>query len=210
MLNVPVFAGLGSPTLFSERTQSTALVDASTPEAQLLLEACHEIFRKEIAEMNGEDEGPFGIDLGDFEEVKTLLKPPMRYFKNAVIQNTTLALIQLLRYLAYNDLSSSTEQPLNLGVAGFCAGLIASTAVATSSGKLQFLARGQTCFTLALLLGIRCEQQKQKDIVSDPVNPDCPWSLIVDGITVTEAENLLVKHKKVTHYLAVLDLFNSS
>lgn len=210
MLNVPVFAGLLSPTLFSEQTRSTALLDAVTPEARLLLEDCHEIFWKEIAEVNREDGDSLGIDLGDFEEAETLLKPPMRYFKNAVIQNTTLTLVQLLRYLAYNDLSSSTGPPLELGVAGFCAGLLVFIAVATSSGELQFLARGQTFFTLTLLLGTRSKQQKPKDIASNPINRDCQWSLVVDFITVTEAKNLLVEHKKVNHRLAALILYDAS
>ena len=210
MLNVPVFAGLGSPALFSEQTQSTALIDAATPEARLLLDVCHKIFRIEIATVDEEDGVSVEVDLRDFQEPESLLKPLPRYMRNAVIQNTTLCLVQLLRYLAHNDSPSSTGGPSSLGVAGFCAGLLTSAAVATSSGTLQYLAHGQTSFTLALLLGIRCEQEKQRAIASDPIDPDCPWSLVVDGLACEEAEHLLADYKnEVICQVSALNLQNA-
>ncbi|KAJ5675933.1 type I iterative polyketide synthase [Penicillium macrosclerotiorum] len=48
MNQIPVFAGLGSDALFSERTLKTAAEDAKSPEGQIILRAFHGIFVKEI------------------------------------------------------------------------------------------------------------------------------------------------------------------
>ncbi|KAL9045074.1 MAG: hypothetical protein Q9214_001839 [Letrouitia sp. 1 TL-2023] len=99
-MTVSVFAGLGSAALFSRSTQSTALVDAAYPEAQVLLRACHTILLTEIRSSGREGAAEVGIDLGDFQHPEDLLKPPEKYHKNAATQNVTLCLVQSLRYIA--------------------------------------------------------------------------------------------------------------
>lgn len=203
MLNLPVFAGLGPSELFSDRTQKTALEDASDRGAQALLKSCHDIFLADLSRAAKEDDTSVGIALGDFKEPDDLLQPPKRYHRNAVIQNTTLCLVQLIRYYTYalkvSSCDGSERDSFNrFGVAGFCSGLIAAVAVATYSDndRLQFFSQGRECFHLALMVGLRCEQHKRKSIENKTCDAEFPWSVIVNGITTEEAASLVSGYNK--------------
>ncbi|KAB8270005.1 hypothetical protein BDV30DRAFT_250996 [Aspergillus minisclerotigenes] len=146
MHQIPVFAGLGSDALFSERTLGTAAEDARTSEGQIILRACHDIFVKEITSVIHSQRLPSDIKLEDFVEPESLIRPRACYQRNSIIQHVSLYTIQLLRYLQY-----STEKPgVILGVAGFCAGLLPGAALATSRNTIELLSRGQDFFYVAL------------------------------------------------------------
>jgi hypothetical protein len=192
MNQIPVFAGLGSDALFSERTLGTAAEDARTPEGQILLRACHGIFVKEITSIIHSQRLPSDINLEDFVEPESLIRPRACYHRNSIIQHVSLYTIQLLRYLRY-----SKEKPgLLLGVAGFCAGLLPCAAVATSKNVIELLARGQDFFYVALHVGIRIESYRQVMVAKEACPPDLPCSLVVDGITAQHARELLDEHNR--------------
>ncbi|KAI9804114.1 MAG: Type I Iterative PKS [Sarcosagium campestre] len=196
MIVIPVFAGLGPPALFSEQTRQVVLQDAADPEARVLLHACHKTFVTAFGNIADQGSDIAGIELKDFLEPKDLIDPKPRYHKNAVVQNTTLCLVQLLRYLQHKWNSSASGQDTPAGVAGFCSGLMTSVAVASCESPLDFLAKGKQVFSLALWLGLRCEQYKRRSTFDASCDPDLPWSIIVDGLSSSQAENLLTEHGK--------------
>ncbi|KAH3574576.1 hypothetical protein KXV22_000413 [Aspergillus fumigatus] len=192
MNQIPVFAGLGSDALFSERTLGTAAEDARTPEGQIILRACHSIFLKEVASVTHSRRLPSDINLDDFVEPESLIRPRQCYERNSIIQHVSLYTIQLLRYLRY-----SKEKPgIVLGVAGFCAGLLPCAAVATSKTVIELLARAQDFFYVALHLGIRVESYRQTMVAKEACSPDLPCSLVVDGIDAHHARELLDDHNR--------------
>lgn len=192
MNQIPVFAGLGSDALFSERTLKTAGEDARTPEGQIILRACHGIFVKEITSVIHSQRLPSDIKLEDFVEPESLIKPRPCYQRNSIIQHVSLYTIQLLRYLRY-----SKEKPgFLIGVAGFCAGLLPGAAVAMSSNTIELLSRGQDFFYVALYLGVRIESYRQVMVAKEACPPHLPCSLVVDGITAQNAQELLEEHNR--------------
>ncbi|KAJ5645006.1 type I iterative polyketide synthase [Penicillium longicatenatum] len=192
MNQIPVFAGLGSDALFSERTLRTAAEDARTPEGQIILRACHGIFVKEITSIIHSQRLPSEINLKDFMEPDSLIRPQTCYQRNSIIQHVSLYTIQLLRYLRY-----SKEKPgLLLGVAGFCAGLLPCAAVATSRNIIELLSRGQDFFYVALHLGIRIESYKQTTVVKGACPPHLPFSLVIEGLSTSRAQELLTEHNR--------------
>ena len=195
-MNIPVFAGLGSTALFSSSTQATALTDCSTPEAQTLLKACHQTFLGELSNSGQEDYTELGVYLDDFQQPQDLLSPPSRYHKNAIVQNTTLSLVQLLRYLAHCITATNGNVRQNFGAAGICSGLLTAVAVAAHDGPVQFLSYGQQSFHLALLLGIRIEQHTKRVLKASQCNDNLPWSMILDGISLDQAEDLTLRYER--------------
>ena len=192
-VRVAVFAGLGSPAIFSPSTQKTALADASsTPEAQALLNACHRIFVTEFSSSPNDD---IDITVQDFATPEDLLAPPTKYHKHAVIQNTTLCLVQMLRYLAFQDGSA--------GTAGVCSGLLTAVTVAASYDTISFLSCAQRSFHVALLIGRRVEEYVRQILWATGCDREFPWSMIVDGVAESQMEELIVKHERaVCHGLA--------
>ncbi|KAL8766516.1 MAG: hypothetical protein Q9209_006732 [Squamulea sp. 1 TL-2023] len=193
---ISVFAGLGSSALFSSSTEATALADASIPEAQALLNACHKIFLHEFSTTSRNGDDTSGIALRDFQDPQDLLTPPAKYHKNAVIQNTTLSLVQMLRYLAYSVEAFDGHVRFTSATAGVCSGLLTSIAVATCNDIVSFLSYGQRSFHVALLLGRRLEEHMNAIFESVGLDRDFPWSVVIDGVTKDQAEDLIRKYEK--------------
>ena len=201
MYDVPVFAGLGSESLFTQQTLDTAVQDAKLPEAEILLHACHQIFLTETAKATEIKILSPDIDVEDFKEPQSLLKPLERYRQNVVIQHTTLYLIQLLRYIRY---SSGPSKSNHLGVAGFCAGLLPAVAVASSKGLIELLSQSQNFFHIILWLGIRSESFKQHDVANNPCQPGLPWSVVIDGLSSKRMKEILIEHERTVRLLSSL------
>ncbi|KAL8786794.1 MAG: hypothetical protein Q9195_008052 [Heterodermia aff. obscurata] len=196
-IRVAVFAGLGSPAIFSSSTQATALADASIPEAQALLNACHKIF---LTEFSASSEKHGNVDLAvaveDFQNPEDLLIPPTRYHKNAVIQNTTLCLVQMLRYLAFKTEHDTSDTLCTSGTAGVCSGLLAAVTVAACYDTISFLSYGQKSFHVALLIGRRVEEYVKQILSSTGRAREFPWSMIVDGVAEGQLKELILKYKQ--------------
>ncbi|EKG09551.1 hypothetical protein MPH_13401 [Macrophomina phaseolina MS6] len=193
MRAIPVFAGLGSEALFSATTLDTAARDALLPEAKMLLSACHHVFKTEIA--HAVREGllpPDDLDIADFDDPAELLRPAKRHRRNAVVQHTTLFLVQMLRYMRHLDALWGRV----LGAAGFCAGILPAAVVATSRTPIELLSRAQDLFYVAVWVGIRSQSYRVAAIGSAP-SPSCsslPWSVVVDGLTAERARELQSEH----------------
>ena len=81
---LPVFAGLGSPSLFSDETVHGAAQDALLPECAMLLQFCHRTFHTQIFE--AVTRGILAADvinLDDFNEPITLARPPIQLCTSA-------------------------------------------------------------------------------------------------------------------------------
>ena len=190
MYHIPVFAGLGSDSLFACRTLDTAACDATLPESEILLQACHRVFLAEIAKAIQTKILSPSIDLEDFKEPQSLIRPHERYHQDVTVQHSTLFLIQLLRYIRHTGRSSSL-----LGVAGFCAGLLPAVTVGNSKNIIELLARSQQFYYVALWLGIRSEAYKQDEVTRNPCQPSLPWSVVIDGLSPKHAEELLIQNQ---------------
>ncbi|KAL9610445.1 MAG: hypothetical protein Q9167_004843 [Letrouitia subvulpina] len=196
-MTASVFAGLGSAALFSNSTQLTALADAACPEAQALLKACHTVFLTEIRSSDKKGEAEVGIDLEDFQHSKDLLKPPVKYHKNAAIQNATLNLVQSLRYLAWSLESAGVSAVERSGAAGVCSGLLAAVAVASYGDTLQYLSYAQQSFRISLLLGLHIEGHVRMICGAKPIEIELyPWSIILDGLETEQTEDIISQHRK--------------
>lgn len=187
MCRIAVFAGLGSKSLFSQKTLDTALQDALQPESQIILRACHTAFRTQVAKAI--EQGRLTaevIDLNDFVQPETLLRPPTAYHENVIIQHTTIYLVQIFRYLRHCPEVSNLQ-----GVAGFCAGLLPAAAVATAHNVIEFLQRAQDIFHVALWLGINCEAYRRSQISLSSCSPSLPWSVVIDNVSVDTITKLI-------------------
>lgn len=193
MSKIPVFAGLGSDVLFNDDTRDRAFQDVLFPQANLLAEACHRSFRYEVSLASEDFRGALRIDLGDFKTTRDLLEPCIKYRRHPVVQNSTLCLLQLLRYLNLEG-DRKISQPDNEAAAGFCSGLFAAVAVATAGNTLQFLARGEECFRAALLMGIASYRASRN--ATHLIRLDAPWSLVVANIEESEISQMFSDHKR--------------
>ena len=191
MHNIPVFAGLGSDSLFSQRTLDTAAQDAKLPESKILLRSCHRIFLSEVAKAVDLKILTSDIKLEDFEEPHSLIQPLENYHHSILVQHMTLYLVQLLRYIRCMSESSKL-----LGVAGFCAGLLPALAVASSNNLIELLSQGQNFFYIAFWLGSRNEEYRQQENARIPCQPNLPWSVVIDGLSPGRAKELLTDPEK--------------
>ena len=202
MSRIFTFAGLGSNALFSEQALALALEDLGTLEARVLLEACHGVFKTAIAFANLKNSFTVDIDLKDFMTPESLIRPPAHYRKNSIIQHVYLYLSQLLRYVRFSKDSHSKV----LGLAGFCAGLLPSAVIATTRTTTELLSRRQDFFYVALNLGMRSEGYKQAMIRTEACSPTLPWSVIVDGLSAQQAQELLQEHTRQVHPLLAREI----
>ncbi|KAI0449074.1 putative polyketide synthase [Xylaria acuta] len=179
MYHIPVFAGLGSDTLFSLNTSERAIQDASLPESQIILQACHATFQTQISRAT--DRGhlsAISINLDDFLRPETLLRPDSRYHQNVVIQHTTIYLVQILRYVSHG------HKDLNIqGVAGFCTGLLPAAAVSTTTSTIELLQRVEDLFLVALWIGINADLYRRNEITHSGCATELPWGIVVDRLS---------------------------
>ncbi|KAI1746759.1 putative polyketide synthase [Xylaria castorea] len=187
MYHIPVFAGLGSDTLFTLNTSERAIRDASLPESHIVLQACHATFRTQIS--GAVDRGHLSaksINLDDFLQPETLLRPNSRYHQNVVVQHTTIYLVQILRYVGhgYRDLNVQ-------GVAGFCAGLLPAAAISTATSTIEFLQRVQDLFLVALWVGLNADLYRRNEITHSGCGTGLPWGIVVDRLSEETISNLI-------------------
>ncbi|OBZ65139.1 Noranthrone synthase [Grifola frondosa] len=148
-----VFDGQGSAATTSSQTTNLALQDAQLPLGSTLLLACHQAFLKEFASLSPADQARSGIDINAFLAPRALIDVPPAFRANAVLANTNLYLIQLLRYLANVD-PASFDAPPAADLIGFSTGVFAAVVVATSTSIPQLLVHAIETFRFAFLARI--------------------------------------------------------
>ncbi len=116
-----VLDGQGSFAATSPDTIRLALQDSETSVSQTLLLACHAAFISDLASLSPEERAMTGLSLEGFSDAKALLTSCHEHPTNAIIANTNLFLIQILRYLAQSDLSNLSGETItsDLGVIRF-------------------------------------------------------------------------------------------
>ena len=183
-----MFGGQGSPHLFSSRNTSTAVADSkSSVAAAILLSRCHAAFLHDLRLLTSTKSSIFGDNSKLFLTPESLLSPGPEFHDNPVVQGTTIAIHQLLRYLSYTvEIASSYENFWHQieEVAGFCSGILPAAVVCASDSIDQFIEHATEAFRLALWTSYRsalyCERllgRPQKNL---------PWSLVVYGLDKDE------------------------
>jgi hypothetical protein len=179
MYHIPVFAGLGSDTLFSLSTSERAIRDAYLPESQIILQACHAIFCTQVGSAISQGHlSTESINLDDFLQPETLLQPKIRYHQNIIVQHATIYLVQVLRYIGHGSKTQDMR-----GAAGFCTGILPAAAIATTTNTIGFLQRVQDLFLVALWVGINSEVYRRNEIAHSGCDPRLPWSVVVDKLS---------------------------
>lgn len=185
---VILFGGQGSQHLFSPQAALTAATDAkSSAAAAILLSRCHAIFLEDLHSIETSGSKIFGGQSKHFVSPESLLCPDTAFHDNPIIQSTTIALHQLLRYLAVANESTSSYSALWAQiqeVAGFCSGVLPATVVCASESVEEFIQNAAEAFRLALWTAYRsaayCEQLLGRSW------KDLPWSLIMYGLDQDE------------------------
>lgn len=201
-----VFGGLGSESIFSAETLRRAGQDALAPECKILLQSCYQTFHAQISDgMARQVISSEVIDLDDFAEPITLVRPSSKYHHNVLVQHTALYLQQAVRHIAcmqgLGTLAGST---------GFCAGLLPAAAAATSgSSAITLISRFYDFFQVALWVGVRSESYRRDHLTQLTVNPSSaamPCSYVVDGLSRNVATQL-INDAKMVREAAVFALY---
>ena len=194
---VVLFGGQGSQHLFSPQSASTAIADArSSSAAAILLSRCHAVFLEDLRTIGSAKSKVFGDHSKLFVSPESLLCPDATFHDSPIIQSTTIALQQLLRYLSYATQSASSYADLWDQIqeaAGFCSGILPAAVVCASSSVEDYIEHAVQVFRLALWTGYRsavyCEQ-----LLGRPWK-DLPWSLVTFGLDKDEVSARLENFK---------------
>ena len=185
---VILFGGQGSQHLYSQQSASTAITDAkSSTAAAILLSRCHAAFLEDLHALGATKSKVFGNKSKLFVSPESLLSPDSEFHDNPVIQGTTIALQQLLRYLAYSTEGPSSYETIWGDIqeaAGFCSGILPAAVVCASSTVEEFVEHAVEAFRLAMWTGYRsavhCEQLLGRQW------KDLPWSMVTYGLDKDE------------------------
>ncbi|KAG7098798.1 Type I Iterative PKS [Marasmius oreades] len=208
IISVPVFAGHGTNAIASRALRDQAVHDASNPAAAFLLSACYDAFQQESASLPSEV-----LDIPSFTSPQDFLNsivcdPPVN---NALLSSLSLFLVQVLRYYAHVEASSTpfshhltTNSNHGLGLLGFSSGILPACAVACSPDRLSFIRHTVQIFRFAFWLGLRCHQYTNDDLSHCKTRRS--WSRVVIGIPVSELTSTLdaFNAKTPTVYLTAI------
>lgn len=198
-----LFGGQGSLHLFSSQSAFTAAADAkSSTAAAILLSRCHAVFLEDLHAIGATKSKVFGNYSKLFVTPESLLSPDASFHDNPIIQGTTIALQQLLRYLQHATESASSYETLwdeIQEVAGFCSGVLPAAVVCVSRSVEEFIEHAVEAFRLALWTGYRsavyCEQLLGRQW------KDLPWSMVIYGLDRDEVSARLEDFKKQVRFL---------
>lgn len=214
LLDIPVFAGQGTAAASSHQSCQQACQDASSSSGAILLSACHQAFHTELSTLTPTHLARLGINLADFRSKDAILTMPMDcYLRNPIISNTTLLLIQVLRYLSFiEEYGHSKNSPTpftdilqrnsehGVGILGFSSGIMAACVVGTSSSTAQYIDHAVEAYRLALWIGIRLKDCGQTALQDDSTSTlyNEPWGMIFDGMDQTKMTEVVAAFNKVS------------
>lgn len=201
---VIIFGGQGSSKIFSSAAISTAVEDAKSSVAGIILVSnCHVAFLKGCLSLDLDSRRKIGVDPSSFHELKDFLAPPQRFHNNAIIQATTVCLYQLLHYLvetACRDLDFDNSRKRVLEATGFSSGLLSATVVATSRTTEEYISFGVEAFRLAFW--IACRTKINGHNFTNIHDQTESWSLVVLGLPPIELQARLDEfHEQVSMIL---------
>lgn len=192
-----ILDGQGVPSATSAQVIELALTDARTPLGGVLLMACHQAFLEEYTSLTKIEQAACGVNLQSLSTPESLLSLPKAYPSNAVVANTHLYLIQLLRYIA-TFLSGSVppgtpptsgwpEQ--DIGILGFSTGILAAIVIASITSIPAFISNSVEVYRSAFWLGLRA-QIYATSLVETTAGESlsASWSLVTFGSTRYEIQ----------------------
>ncbi|KZT07803.1 ketoacyl-synt-domain-containing protein [Laetiporus sulphureus 93-53] len=199
--HVFVFDGQGTLASFSPHATNTALRDAKHPTGHVALSACHAAFLQELQFLPPAcQSSTAGVDSEDFQTPDALLNISARYRSNAIIANTNLFLMQILRFLANSQagvLSKMETQPHVGCVLGFSSGLFAACVVASSADLPSLLCNIVEAFRLAFWVGYHSQRTAASMIGGTPgYRIGSPWSLILFGSSRPEVSEAVKQYSQ--------------
>ena len=188
-----LFGGHGSTTIFSPVAAKRAQFDSDqSTAASILLSRCHAAFLEECLGLDDWTRSKLDLDLTNFQTPKNLLVPPQSFWKNPVLQATTVCLYQLLRYIAEVErpdsrLDGSGKQILE--TVGVCAGLLPAAVVATSKSVTDIVKNGVAAFRLGFR--IACRSAIHGRGYEGDKGDNESWTLVIIGLRHIEVAEKL-------------------
>lgn len=184
---LPIFGGQLSD---SKDVSNRHLQHASSPAGAVLLDACFAAFHTELLSLGPDLVQQVGICASDFKRKVSLLRPIHDdYLCNPIVSNTTLLLMQALKYLhsveCFQPSPESNEQftkvlqvnsNYKVGVLGFSLGMLTATTVAASRSNIDFINRAAEAYRLAFWIGLRSLLYRSK-IHSFSTYDVRPWAV---------------------------------
>ncbi|KZP30156.1 putative polyketide synthase [Athelia psychrophila] len=205
--DVPVFSGQGTDFANAARAHAQGVRDASTPAGSVLLAACFDAFREELSALSAEQRVKSEIRLDEQPHVYTgidLLAPSPQAVNNPILSGARLFLLQVLRYLAHVENSSSSQsrfrdallspdtETKSLGILGFSSGVLAACVTASSLSLPAYMSYSIQAFRLAFWIGFRLQEYRRNVLVNmDSTASQLPWSVAVFGLDHRALEGLI-------------------
>lgn len=197
-----VLDGQGIPNSTSEQTIDTALQDAQTSIGNAILLSCHQAILRDYHCFTVEEQVDAGLTLADIPTPQSLLDLPLRIPHNAIVANTHLYLLQLLRYIAnLDDGATSDAYPVaqEVGILGFSTGMFAATVIACSKTIPALIRHATEMFRLAFWLGLRAQvfvarALAESSLASPNLSSSSSWSLITFGASRDEIEAAIERY----------------
>ncbi|KAF7977208.1 hypothetical protein HWV62_4469 [Athelia sp. TMB] len=190
---VPLFSGQGADAANAARTRAQGIRDASSPGGSVLVNACFDAFREEMAQLSPQELLGSEISLDDLHAGINLLETSPDAIRNPILSGLRLFLFQTLRYLHAVENSGSSQTRFrdalvhpgtqSLGVLGFSSGLLAACVVASSPSLPAFIFRSVEAFRLAFWIGFRTQEYRNNALKNtDSAARQLPWSVVLLGL----------------------------
>uniref|UniRef100_A0A0W0G8P1 Putative polyketide synthase n=1 Tax=Moniliophthora roreri TaxID=221103 RepID=A0A0W0G8P1_MONRR len=207
---IALFGGQGTTAAQSDLTRLRAIADARSPSGSTLLTACHQAFCSELAALSDIERSKAEIDIGHFSEPSTLLPQSLpQSSKNPILSNSSIFLVQALRYLAFLEADSRAFsgagalcKPDWTGlseVVGFSSGILAACLAATSTSLATYISRAVELYRLALWVGVRAQLHRSKAEGCIPMHDrhHYPWSVVLMGLSRTAVQDAIQNFRHI-------------
>ena len=194
-VTVFVLDGQGIAASNSPQTLQIAQRDSCTPVGSTVLLACYQALRRDLDTLRSDEQQVTGIAVTEEWNPAFLLKLASLYPGNAIVENTHLVLLQLLRWAANTPLmvaSDISEHTDSSSFVGFSSGILAATAIACARDIPTFVQHAVSIFRLSFWIGLRAQQYSSQAVAGLPIGDvSATWNLVTFGSTRSEIEEAL-------------------
>ncbi|KAF2818864.1 ketoacyl-synt-domain-containing protein [Ophiobolus disseminans] len=186
--DILLFAGQGSSLSFDE-----VRILSTSKAAARFLESCHEALTVEFRNLAATEKLAVEGIVHLFPSPSSLTNPTVQ--DHPVAQGIALYVHQLLEFFSYVE-NSHTRNSEILESAGFCSGILPAVIISLCPDprSLEFLQIATTGFRIAFWIGLRASLFCQR--LSNDETRGFPWSLTVQGLAVSELEELLTAYNE--------------
>ncbi|TRM61572.1 hypothetical protein BD626DRAFT_570776 [Schizophyllum amplum] len=199
-----ILGGQGATSANSSALQQRVQGVAHKPAARLLLTACHDAFNEELLSLPYPDLQSTHIQPSDFPVPDTLLDIPAgSNAHNAVLAMTRTCLIQSLLLLDYLEKQAKRTVDNPAVILPFSSGILTAYALSAARNIPSFIIYAVDAFKIAFWIGYRTHLYRQTFLATHDVPPSLPWSTVVVGLPVADAQYLLSSHASTYPSLAI-------